>query len=154
MWAVTGSLPAAALTLTVGVLMDVDHVYDYYKWYIRRQPNKIYLWFHAWEYSIAGLLLLIWFYHPLLLAAVLAHLAHVITDHFHNQLSPLGYSLTYRIARGFEAPSIAPTHNVSTTYWHLLKALPFGRRLAPWFERRAAEIDRQSAAAPSANQVE
>ena len=140
-WAATRSVEAASLTLLVGVFMDVDHLYDYYQWYIKGRPNKIYLWFHAWEYSIIGLALLPWFYHPLLLAAVLAHLAHVITDHLHNHLSPLGYSLSYRIIKGFNAPAIAPRHNVNTTYRHLLQVLPWGQRLAPWFQRRADQVN-------------
>ncbi|MFQ6026146.1 MAG: hypothetical protein ACE5Q6_01375 [Dehalococcoidia bacterium] len=140
-WAATGSVEAASLTLIVGVFMDVDHVYDYYQWYIKRRPNKIYLWFHAWEYSIAGLILTAFFYHPLLLATALAHLAHVITDHLHNHMSPWGYSLSYRIIKGFDGPTIAPTHNTSTSYWHLLQVIPWGHRLAPWFQRRSSPPD-------------
>ena len=82
----------------MGVLTDVDHLFDYYQWYVRRKKGKIYLFFHAWEYSIAGLLMLgLIYYHPVFLAAVLAHLGHVTADHFHNNLtlgvipSPIGY---------------------------------------------------------------
>ena len=52
--------------------------------------------FYAWEYSIIGLVMGLVYYHPVLLAAVLAHLGHVATDHFHNGISTWGYSITYR----------------------------------------------------------
>jgi hypothetical protein len=124
------------LTLAIGVLMDADHIYDYYQWYIKRRPDKIFVLLHAWEYSIAGMAVLAVFHHPLFLAAVAAHLSHVITDHLHNQMSPLGYSIIYRIIHRFDASVIAPRHSPSTAYWHFLGILPYGKRLAPWFQRR------------------
>ena len=133
---VTGSPAAAGVALGVGVLTDVDHLFDYYQWYIRRKPNKLYLLFHAWEYSIIGLLLLgIFFYHPVLLAAALAHLGHVATDHFHNNISPLGYSITYRIWVRFEASRVTPNHHVLGSYKSWPGLLPFGKRLEPWYQR-------------------
>ncbi len=136
-WAATRSPEAGALTLAVGVLMDVDHVFDYYHWYIRRRQDKIYVLLHAWEYSIAGLALLASvFYHPLFLAAVAAHLSHVITDHLYNHMAPLGYSIVYRIVKRFDASVIAPRHSPTGAYRQLLKVLPFGNRLEPWFQKR------------------
>lgn len=136
-WAVTGSPAAGVLTLGVGVLMDLDHLYDFYHWYIRRKPEKFYVLLHAWEYSIIGILLLASvFYHPLFLATVAAHLSHVITDHLHNHLNPLGYSIIYRITKKFDAGTIAPEHDPATSYWQLLGVVPWGKRLAPWFQKR------------------
>ena len=143
-WAVTGSPAAGALTLGVGVLMDVDHIYDYYQMYIRKRPDKFYVFFHAWEYSIIGIALLAsLFYHPLFLATVAAHLSHVVTDQLHNQVSPLAYSIIYRIIKRFDSEYLAPRHDPATSYWQLLKVVPFGKRLAPWFQRRV-----QAAEAP------
>jgi hypothetical protein len=139
-WAATGSLEAGALTLGIGVLMDVDHLYDYYQMYIRKRPGKFYVLFHAWEYSLIGIALLASvFFHPLFLAAVAAHLSHVITDQLHNHVAPLGYSIIYRIIKRFDAASLAPRLDPETSYWRLLNALPYGKRLAPWFQRRANE---------------
>ena len=136
-WGITGSAAAGGAALGVGVLTDVDHLFDYYQWYIRRKPSKIYLLFHAWEYSIIGLLLVgIFFYHPVLLAAAVAHLGHVATDHFHNCISPWGYSITYRILTRFETSRIAPNHNVLNSYKSWPRMLPFGRRLEPWYQRK------------------
>ena len=75
-WAGTGSLEAGALTLGVGVLMDADHLFDYYQWYVKKRQDRIYVFLHAWEYSLIGLTLLVsLFYHPLFLATVAAHLS-------------------------------------------------------------------------------
>ena len=136
-WGITGSPAAGAATIGVGVLTDVDHLFDFYQWYIRRRKGKIFLLFHAWEYSIVGLVLLGFvFYHPFLLAAVLAHLGHVTADHFHNRLSPLGYSLAYRLAVGFDSGRIAPNHNVLDAYKAWPHMVPFGKRFKPWFKRK------------------
>ena len=67
--------------LGVGVLTDVDHLFDFYQWYVRRKRGRVYLLFHAWEYSIAGLLALVLvYYHPMLLAVVLAHLPELVLN--------------------------------------------------------------------------
>lgn len=136
-WGVTGSPAAGGVALGVGVLIDVDHLFDFYRWYIRRKKGKIYLFFHAWEYSIAGLLLVgLLYYHPVFLAAMLAHLGHVATDHFHNRLAPWSYFITYRAFVGFDAARITPNQNVLHSYKSWLLMVPFGKRLEPWYQRK------------------
>ena len=136
-WGATGSPAAGATAIGVGVLTDVDHLFDFYQWYIRRKPNKIYLFFHAWEYSIIGLLLIgVFHYHPILFAAALAHLGHIATDHFHNGMSPWGYSITFRFVARFETDKVAPHHNVLNSYRSWPGLLPFGKRLEPWYRRK------------------
>ena len=135
--AATGSPEAGGLALGVGVLMDLDHLYDYYQWYIKGRPNRIYVLFHAWEYSAAGIATLAsGFFHPLLLAAVLAHLVHVATDHLSNRLAPFAYFIVYRLITRFDTEFITPRHNVMDSYLSWAEFLPFGRRLQPWFRRR------------------
>ena len=136
-WGVTGSPAAGGLAVGVGVLTDVDHLFDFYRWYISRKTGKIFLYFHAWEYSVAGLLVLgFFFYHPLLLAAVLAHLGHVATDHFHNRMAPWGYFISYRVLVRFDTARIAPNQNVILAYQTWLAMVPFGKRFEPWFQRK------------------
>jgi hypothetical protein len=107
------------------VLTDIDHLYDYYRWYVRSKGGKIFLFLHEWEYSLAGLLL----------SAVLMHLSYVSTDHFHNRLSPWGYFLTYRAWVGFNVARIAPDHNVFDSYKSWPKMVPFDRKIFPWNQR-------------------
>ena len=135
--AATGSPEAGALALGVGVLMDADHLFDFYQWYIRGRPNRLYIFLHGWEYSAAGIIALAAvFFHPLFLAAVLGHLVHVATDGLHNRLSPYAYFVTYRIAKRFDAAFIAPGYNVMESYRGWPRMIPFGHRLNPWFQRR------------------
>lgn len=133
------------MAVVVGVFMDLDHLYDFYQRYIRGNLNKTYLLLHGWEYSIAGFgVLILVYYHPILLACILAHLGHVVTDHLVNGLHPLGYSITYRAVKRFDAPSISPNHNPVTAHRGWLRHLPFGYVLEPWFQRRVAMILRDN----------
>ena len=116
--------------------MDVDHLYDYYQVYVKGRHDRVYLLLHAWEYSLVGLATLALYYHPFLLAVALGHLAHVITDHLVNGLSPLGYSITYRACKGFDSAYITPHSHVVNSYQALRKLFPFGRLIEPWFQRR------------------
>lgn len=103
----TGSPVAGAVTLGVGVLLDIDHFYDYYLWYMRRIRTKLYIWLHAWELSAAAILVwaFLW-HHPILLALAAGHLSHVTVDHFHNRLVGFGYFLIYRLKVRFERERI------------------------------------------------
>ena len=117
--------------------MDADHLFYFYRWYVKGRPDKIYLLLHAWEYSLAGLVILAAvFYHPLFLATLTAHVAHVATDHFHNRLPVLTYFMTYRIKKGFSTAALTPGYNVMYSYRRWPGMLPFGRKLTPWFWRR------------------
>ena len=133
----TGSPEAGALALGVGVLMDVDHALDFYRWYVSGRPDQIIMGLHAWEYSLAGLVALgAGAYHPLLLAIILAHLAHVATDHFHNELPSLSYFMAYRISKRFATAEISPGQNVMRAYKAWPKMLPYSRKILPWYQRR------------------
>ena len=145
-WAATGSLPAAGIALGVGVLMDVDHLYDYYRWHVNPEDGKIFVLFHAWEYSLAGLV--VWafvFLNPLLLGAVLGHLAHVTTDHVANHLSRYAYSIVYRVAKGFDAAYIFPSGNSGHSHRPAFWLFKLDRRLGNWLEWRIKALCQGSA---------
>ena len=148
-WAITGSPAAAGVALGVGVLMDVDHLYDYYQRYVKGKKDRVYVLFHAWEYPMIMSFISLVFYHPFLLAVILGHLAHVTTDHVWNRLTPFAYSITYRAIKGFDSRHIAPHHHVMDSYRSLPRLLPLGHRVEPWFQRKIApwflaRIDRTS----------
>lgn len=139
-WLATGSPMAAGVALGIGVLIDIDHLYDYYQRYANGRRNKIYVLGHAWEYSGIGVAVLaLVFYHPVLLGAVLGHFAHVATDHFMNRLSPFAYSISYRLIKGFDKAYIAPHRHVEHSHRRLAKMLPFERRLQLWILRRTKQ---------------
>ena len=158
--AATGSPVAGAIALGAGVLMDADHLFDFYQWYIKGRSNRVYVLLHAWEYSAIGLVTLAAiFFHPFLLAVVIAHLFHVAADHLHNRLSPFAYFIGYRIIKRFDSASIAPGYDVMYAYRSWPKLIPFGRWLTPWFQRRVEpwfeeRVRRASRAQPSSYQSE
>jgi hypothetical protein len=104
-WAATGSKKAVPAAVATGVLNDTDHLYDFYRWYVKEEPDRehVYLWFHAWEYSLSALLLIPSVRrNPVLLAGALGHLSHMFGDHFANKPNhPLSYSVLYRASQGF-----------------------------------------------------
>ena len=136
-WLATGSTAAAGAAFGAGVLIDVDHLYDYYQRYVKRRQNKVYVLLHAWEYSLIGLLILTMaLYHPVLLGVFLGHLSHVVTDHLVNRLSPFGYSILYRLSRGFDGAYITPHNHRGNSYRSLNRLLAFDRLTADGLERR------------------
>lgn len=58
------------------------------------------------------------------------------TDHFVMGFDPLGYTITYRVSKKFDAASISPNHNRVIGYQYWLHHIPFGYVLEPWFEKR------------------
>ena len=127
-WLATGSPAAAGAAFGAGVLIDVDHLYDYYQRYVKRRQHKVYVLFHAWEYSLIGLLILTMaLYHPVLLGVFLGHLSHVVTDHLVNRLSPFGYSILYRLSRGFDRGYVTPDDHEQHSHGILNKFLHYDR---------------------------
>lgn len=136
-WGVTGSPVAAGIALGVGVLIDVDHLFDFYQWWIRGRPNKFFVFFHGWEYSFIGILvLLLAYYHPFLLAVTFAHLSHIATDHFYNRVAPLGYFILYRAWVRFDAAKIVPGIDLGDSYKSLPHMFPLKRFWEPWYRRK------------------
>ena len=101
-WAVTGSPMALGVAIGTGVLVDADHSLDYFNWYARKDIRFLFLPFHAWELSLALVALFVVWYHPLLLAAALGHVAHLVADQLANRLHPMAYLMTYRAIHRFD----------------------------------------------------
>lgn len=104
---------------------------DYYNWYVRRDPRYLLILFHAWEFSLAGLALLLgWWHHPIFLAAILGYLGHLTADQLANGLHPMTYSITYRWFRRFDRRrltrgSLWPLSDV------MAANIPFWRQIEP-----------------------
>lgn len=115
----THSFTYFLISFFVGILIDVDHVYDY----IREEKRfdlkhlfiksylgdfkKMYLFFHAYEYIplafLAGYLMNN-FTLPLVFS--ISYIFHLLSDQFSNNTKPLGYFLIYRIIVKFEMKKI------------------------------------------------
>ena len=129
-WAASGEPLAVPVAIAAGVLNDGDHLIDYYLWFKKRDVRRLYLVLHTWELSAVGLVALAFWSHPLLLAAILAHLAHLVADYVNNRpKSILTYSLLYRAVLRFERDRLIERvpdnlsdvldHNIPL--WHLIE---------------------------------
>ncbi|MCI0438607.1 MAG: metal-dependent hydrolase [Chloroflexi bacterium] len=149
-WAATGSPFAVPIAVAGGVLPDVDHFVDYHfdkkdedgrNWHMFRL-------LHAWEYALAGLIVLLGFwFHPLLLALVLGQASHIFLDQLANRPRALAYSFLYRAMYNFERRRLTPRiykpeyirrfkepkprwAKYEPTLWRLYARLRGGRRVA------------------------
>ena len=101
-WAATGQPLAMPVAFATGVLVDVDHVLEYYLWYVRKDRRRALLVFHGWEYSLTALgVVLAVAFSPLALAAVLGHLGHLALDTAFNPVHRLMYWVWFRVWRRF-----------------------------------------------------
>jgi hypothetical protein len=155
-WAKSRDPWTMVLSLVFGVLVDLDHVIDY--WYSEgricfdlhtflrtrywRKKGRLFIFFHAFEYL--PLVFLVWQAlkgRKWAVAATVAMSSHVLADHLVNELRPLGYFILYRLAHGFRAEELIDWQRVAR-----LEAKHAERkRLAeqhplPWYERLAAQF--------------
>ena len=134
-WGATGSFAAGGAP--DGVFVDIDHSVDYYQEWVKRRPYLLLKLFHGWEYSVLGLLVLGFiYYHPLLLAAAVAHLGHMALDHFHHRPNPWAYFISYRAWLRFDARRIEPGKRIRQSYQDFPEKLPLGRFWEPWYCRK------------------
>ncbi len=114
----TGDGGHAAAAGAGGVLIDLDHIWDFYReWGVRgglgrmsenfvhgrrHEVARLYLLLHSWDVLLFLALLAVFglgnFY---LLSAVLGGAVHLLFDQFVNPVRPFSYFLAYRISRGF-----------------------------------------------------
>lgn len=107
-----------------GVLIDLDHVLDYFSVFGLRfnlgyflegrqflVSDQIHTWFHAWEY-IPVFLLIAWLFRrrravlAFILALTLGFFVHLVADSFINHYPFRNYSLLYRYQLNFSAPRL------------------------------------------------
>ena len=114
----TGDWGHAAAAGAGGVLIDLDHIWDFYrKWGFwgglrrmagnsvlggKQEANRVYLLLHGWDVLLALALLAVFglgdFY---LLSAVLGGAVHLLFDQFVNPVRAFSYFLAYRMSKGF-----------------------------------------------------
>lgn len=107
------------VALIFGWLIDVDHLFDYYLWINKSNSHfsvktflngsyfekcgRVYLLFHAWEWSFILCLLGIFLEenNSFLLCAGLGLFVHLFQDHISNKPNAMGYSIFFRYANKF-----------------------------------------------------
>lgn len=124
-WAYFKSFGYAAVSFASGVLIDLDHVIDYYASYgftwkakeiydtcLKIKLKKLYLILHSYE-LIALLWLTIYLFSlsNLWKAIAIGLTQHIVLDQITNPINTLGYFLTYRIIKGFKKELIVRSAN-------------------------------------------
>jgi membrane-bound metal-dependent hydrolase YbcI (DUF457 family) len=116
LWCLAGPWAAAAC-LVAGVLVDLDHLFDYamnYPWR-RFHPrhffhafrlevlDRVFVLLHAWE-LVAAVWLAAWWsgWEPMLLGAAVGLGVHLLLDQIFNAHNPAAYLLAYRLLHRFE----------------------------------------------------
>ncbi len=150
-WRATDSPLAVPVAVATGVLIDSDHVTDVFgPEFMGPRPHMV-RFFHAWEYTAAGLIALGFWYHPILLAATLGHLSHMVLDQVTNEVRPLAYLLVYRIRHRFARSELGRKWSEEsllrrrspTPLWGRIE--PTGWRLYLYYKQRRSGRERDSA---------
>ena len=107
LWAVTKSPYSAVAALATGVLVDLDHLVEYYWWFVKEDHSRILYFLHSYELVVPALLagyLSDW--DPIVLGVSTAFIGHLITDQIANPVQPFTYFFTYRALKRFRRNDI------------------------------------------------
>ena len=102
LWAVTKSPYALVSAVVAGVMVDLDHLVEYYWWFVKEDHTRVWYFLHSYELAVPSLLgayLSGW--DPIVMGASFAFLGHVLTDQLVNPMAPLAYFFSYRAMNGF-----------------------------------------------------
>ena len=124
---------ALVSAFAAGVMIDIDHAIDYYRWFIARRNNRVILPLHGWEYVVVACLAgALWGWSAMLLAGILSYAVHLVGDQWGNRARPLTYSFVYRAAHGFRIGEVSnwSTDGSATELYEILLVLPWGKRYA------------------------
>ena len=129
------------MAVATGVLIDSDHGTDVFDSAWIGGRRHMVRFFHAWEYTAAGFIALAFWYHPILLAATLGHLSHLVLDQATNGVRPLAYSLIYRVRHRFARTELSlkrpedssPPQPSPTPLWGRIE--PTGWRLYLYYKQ-------------------
>lgn len=123
-WIVTGNPYVFIPALIGGVLVDIDHLIDYFfaygtnfklSYFMRgrqfHKSNKTYILFHSWElvfilfiltFQLSDLLTL----RPLFLSFSFAYFLHLLFDSLINHMRAPSYFLLYRLVKKFDLKTL------------------------------------------------
>ena len=98
----TKSPYALVSSLLTGVMIDMDHLVEYYRWFVKGDTSKVYFFLHSYE-LLVPVFLSSYFsgWDPVVMGASFAFLGHLLTDQIVNPVMPLAYFFTYRAMKGF-----------------------------------------------------
>ena len=112
-----------------GVLIDLDHIIDYFAekkkmpssykelsdYCAFNQKGKLFLIFHGVEYIIILFFVVFWYPNSLLWGILWGVGLHMLCDQFSNPFRPLGYFILYRMKKNFDRKDIFTEEYVHKT---------------------------------------
>ena len=107
LWAVTKSPYSMLAASITGVMIDLDHLVEYYWWFIKEDRTRVWYFLHSYELLVPALLasyLSGW--DPVVMGVSFAFLGHLLTDQLANPVRPLTYFFTYRAMKGFRMSEV------------------------------------------------
>ena len=120
LWGVTKSPYSLVSAFLTGVMIDIDHLPEFYRWFVKGDNTKVWFFFHSYELLVPVFLagyLSGW--EPVVLGISFAFLGHLLTDQLTNPVRPLTYFFTYRASKGFRRSEII--HVQSDDTWQVLQ---------------------------------
>lgn len=107
LWAATKSPYSMVAAVLTGTMIDLDHLVEYYRWFIKEDNSRVLFFLHSYELVVPAFLsgyLSGW--DPVVLGVSFAFLGHLLTDQIANPVRPLAYFFTYRAMKGFRRSEI------------------------------------------------
>ncbi len=140
--ALEGDPALLGVTVAAGVLPDLDHLIDYWNWYVRRSPDRLLLLLHGWEYLAAAAVIYGFIVtEPWMLAIVLGYATQIAGDQLFNRPKWFTYFLLARAINGFRWEGIVENRPADRAYESMMTSIPFFRTsIRAWFEGRCAAL--------------
>ena len=103
MWAATKSPYSMLAATATGVAVDVDHLLEYYLWFVKGDNSRVFYLLHSYELLVPCILAgVLSGGNPVVIGVSAAFLGHLLTDQIANPMHPLAYFLTFRVINGFD----------------------------------------------------
>lgn len=136
----------AAATVGAGVLPDLDHILDYYNWYVRGSPDRLILLLHGWDIlAIITAVYVLAVPETWMLAIVIGYGTQIAGDQLYNHPGWKTYFFALRAINRFRWQGIVDSRPADRGYQSLVASVPiFRHRIESWFRDRADALPRST----------
>ena len=133
MWAVTKSPYSMVAATATGIAVDVDHLLEYYLWFVKGDNSRVFYLLHSYELLVPCILAgILSGGNPVVIGVSAAFLGHLVTDQSANPMHPLAYFFTFRVINGFNRAKLVrqPWDELRAEFLNVYGARAALRRLA------------------------
>ena len=109
-------------SLIAGILIDIDHAFDYFlerglrlhwkeflSYFYNEKHKKIILFLHGWEWLFClGSAAVLTKFNPWVTGVFIGYGHHMVFDYFYSRTSILTYSLIWRWKKNFDSQTLFP----------------------------------------------